>query len=219
VGMYDIQADTGPSFATRRMDAFNALMNLATAMKEQFMGIGGDLLFKVADFPEADVLAERWRRSIAPNILGDDLPPAIAQAMDEASNLIEELKARNAELEMQMKDKSADIELRQTKNDIDALIGSIRELREDYKAETQRMKDILNTAKDGSGIDPRLNPILDQLISGMKQIGEPDAREALKQAETIEDDDEPPMEGAQRAPDGNWYVPQGEGWARVEMNG
>jgi hypothetical protein len=217
VGMYDIQADTGPSFATRRMDAFNALMNLATAMKEQFMGIGGDLLFKVADFPEADVLAERWRRSIAPNILGDDLPPAIAQAMDEASNLIEELKARNAELEMQMKDKSADIELRQTKNDIDALRASLIEMREDYKAETQRLKDIMNTASDGHGIDPRLNPVLDQLIAGMKEIGEPDSREALKQVGTIEDDDEPPMEGAQRASDGNWYVPQGEGWARVEM--
>ena len=53
-GYYDIMADSGPSFATRRMEAFNALTQIAAQNKE-FMNIAGDILWKVADFPEAQV--------------------------------------------------------------------------------------------------------------------------------------------------------------------
>src|SRR6185312_2730481 len=42
-GMYDIQSDTGPSFATRRLEAFNALTQIASS-NEKFMDIAGDIL-------------------------------------------------------------------------------------------------------------------------------------------------------------------------------
>jgi hypothetical protein len=71
-----VQSDTGPSFATRRQEAFNALTQIAAQNKE-FMGVAGDILWKVADFPEAQVLAQRWRSIIPPNILGDAPNPQL----------------------------------------------------------------------------------------------------------------------------------------------
>ena len=85
----------------------------------------------------------------------------------------------------------------------------------------------------------QIQPIVKQLIVGMLNAGEPGAgdkiaslldsvnvpepaavegaNEAQEPAEAASTE-EPPMEGAKLAPDGNYYVPQGEGWARVEMN-
>jgi hypothetical protein len=49
VGTYDVQSDTGPSFATRRQEAFNALTQIAAQNKE-FMGIAGDIFGRLRTF-------------------------------------------------------------------------------------------------------------------------------------------------------------------------
>ncbi|HVY53956.1 MAG TPA: portal protein, partial [Gammaproteobacteria bacterium] len=58
-GMYDIQSDTGPSYATKRMETANILTQIASS-DENFLKIGGDILFKNLDFAGADVLAMRY---------------------------------------------------------------------------------------------------------------------------------------------------------------
>jgi hypothetical protein len=69
LGQYEVQADVGPAFATRRQEAFNALSQIATQNKE-LMGIIGDLVLKAADFPMADEAAERLKRMVPPQALG-----------------------------------------------------------------------------------------------------------------------------------------------------
>jgi hypothetical protein len=39
--------------------------------------IGGDIMFRAADFPMADELAERMKRTIPPQILGEGEPPEV----------------------------------------------------------------------------------------------------------------------------------------------
>ncbi len=56
VGRYEVIADTGPGFATRRQEAFDAFVQIATKSPE-VMKIAGDLMFKVADFDMSDELA------------------------------------------------------------------------------------------------------------------------------------------------------------------
>jgi hypothetical protein len=222
VGMYDIQSDVGPSFATRRQDAFNAMMNLASAMGEKFMGIGGDLLFKVAEFPESDILAERWRRAIPPDITGDEIPAPIQQAMNMASDEILKLRQELAEKEMALKNRDGDLALKAMKQEFDQQIASmklqlefqvaaVREIREDYKAYTQRMKDLYNTHEDGSGADSDLKAVKKQLVQQMLAEPEPNSEDLL-------DDEEPPIEGARKAPDGNWYIQNEQGgYSRIDM--
>lgn len=114
VGRYEVQADVGPGYATRRQEAFNAMTQIAAQNKE-FMQIGGDLLWKAADFPMADELAERWQKTIPPALLGDGPNPAeqkLGQQLDQAMGMIEELQAKLKDQEVDKAVKVQDSNIR-----------------------------------------------------------------------------------------------------------
>lgn len=233
VGMYDVISEVGPSFATRRQEAFNALTQIAAQNKE-FMGIAGDILWKVADFPEAQVLAERWRKIIPKNITGDAMDPAIEQAMEQAANKIEQLLAVITKQTQELADKDKEADIRAYQAETNRKIAAADANRKDYEAETDRLLKLGNSENLGQEI----KPVISQLIAGMVAAGEPPSG-GLGEVEPVEDGldsgaglpanggasmgdgggEQPPMPGAQKAPDGQWYVenPQSPGsWLRVD---
>ena len=63
----------------------------------QFATIAGDLLVQNMDWPGADEFAERIRKTMDPNLItkGDEeIPPAIAQKMQQMTQMIEQLTAQ-----------------------------------------------------------------------------------------------------------------------------
>jgi hypothetical protein len=76
VGRYDVQADIGPDYGTKRQEAFNALTQIVMR-DEQLMMIIGDLVFKAADFPMSDEVAERLARMIPAQALGGPSPEVV----------------------------------------------------------------------------------------------------------------------------------------------
>lgn len=82
VGKYEVVSDVGPDYATQRQEAFNAIVQILTQAPQLISQIG-DLLFKVADFPLADQIAER---------LKPGLPPEAQQAV---TALQEQLQGKN----------------------------------------------------------------------------------------------------------------------------
>lgn len=114
IGSYEVVSDVGPDYATQRQDAFNAIVQILTQAPELINKIG-DLLFKVADFPMADLIAERLKPGMAP-----DAQAAIAQLQTELAKqnkhlgeamqaLAEErIKAKNDENEAVVKAFDAD---------------------------------------------------------------------------------------------------------------
>lgn len=110
-GKYEVVADTGPSYATKREEAFAAMSDLA-AQNPAFLGLAGDLYMLSADFPLADELAERFKRSIPANILGEGPSPELQQAMDNIKNLQAQL-ASAMDLSAS-KEKEADDKAKQT---------------------------------------------------------------------------------------------------------
>jgi Phage P22-like portal protein len=82
VGRYEVVSDPGPDYATQRQEAFNAIVQILTQAPGLIEKIG-DLLFKVADFPMADEIAER---------LKPGMDPAAQQAIGE---LQKQLKNQN----------------------------------------------------------------------------------------------------------------------------
>lgn len=96
VGRYDVQSDVGPGYATRRQEAFNAMTQIAAQNKE-FMQIAGDVMWRNADFPGADQLAQRWARVIPPAIKGDGPSPEVQQLearLQQAQDAIAVLNAK-----------------------------------------------------------------------------------------------------------------------------
>lgn len=82
VGRYDVMSDVGPDFATRRQEAFSALSQIAE-QNPALMTIIGDLVMLAADFPLADEAAERLRRMVPAQAMGDGVNPQVAQLQQE----------------------------------------------------------------------------------------------------------------------------------------
>jgi hypothetical protein len=187
VGMYDVQSDTGPSFATRRQEAFNALTQIAAQNKE-FMNVAGDILWKVADFPEAQVLAQRWRRIIPPNILGDAPNPQLTQAMEEASKKIEQQLAIITKMTKEAADRDREFDIKEKELDLkakvaghDAVVEAIQEIRADFDAITKRVTAIGNSGPAFSieQIQPLIKQTILEAFANGAQFGGDGATEVL----------------------------------------
>ena len=235
VGMYDIQSDTGPSFATKRQEAANALMQLASTDKN-FMSIAGDLYFGTMDFPDANVLAERYRRTIPPNIIGNAPDPQTEQLMHQAADHIQQLQGAVAALNQKLEDKQLDQSIELRRIDLEEKKISVEQQRLDYEAETKRVTALGNS---GPGLSvEQIQPVVRELLSGMARNGElvwnakgpheggspmmlpevtggaPTGAAAPPTAP-----EQPPIPGAAKAPDGNWYLQHPNGQHMQVMNG
>lgn len=101
-GKYNVVVTVGPTFASRRQEQTEALLDLAVKYP-MLMEKAPDLVFKGMDFPGAQELAERFA---PPNMIGDADPE---QLLAQAKQVVETLKqqltaldAHSAELESQM---------------------------------------------------------------------------------------------------------------------
>lgn len=121
IGNYDVALSTGASYATRRAAAADAMMQ-AIQVAPELMTIAGDLIVKAQDWPGADKLAERMKRTIPPQLLGPDEqdpnaqpqqpqidPKEVQQAMEKMQQLTQEnemlkLKLQNKEHELTIKE-------------------------------------------------------------------------------------------------------------------
>ena len=209
-GMYDVQADTGPSFATKRMETANALTQIATSDKN-FLGVGGDILFRSMDFPDADILAQRYNRMIPDNIKGEGPDPKTEQIMQQAEAKINQLTALIATMQKDLADKDRQLTQSGQKIDLDFRRAAAQEARGDYQAESDRLLKLGNS-EGLKGIEP----VIKQLIQGMLLNGELNFKDDKELSNKIELSDLP--EDAKLAPDGNYYInhPDG-GFAKVEM--
>ena len=132
-GHYDVAMTVGSSYATRRVEAAQAMMD-AIQVWPDLMGIAGDLVAKAQDWPGADKLAERLKKTIPPQFLSEEeqegtlgVTPEQIQQMQIA---LQEGAAQMAELEQQLKDKTIEHQI--------AL----------YNAETQRIRALSDNMVD-----------------------------------------------------------------------
>lgn len=174
VGTYEVQADVGPAYATKRQEAFNAFTQIIQTAP-QVMGIAGDLLFKAADFPMAEELAERLQRLVPPQALGQGPSPEVQQMQTQlqgAQAHIALLGEKLAVAEMKLK-------ARDEQTDIDA-----------YKAVTDRMGSLLSMKGTDSpyadGMEVRAL-IMQMIKDALSQVGMAPVSEAA-QADIMRDE-------------------------------
>jgi hypothetical protein len=84
-GRYTVSVTTGPSYKTKREEAAESMMGLATAMPN-ILSLASDLIVEAQDWPDADKIAARIRNTLPPGILSEDeVTPAIAQKMQQGN--------------------------------------------------------------------------------------------------------------------------------------
>lgn len=107
VGLYSVESDVGPSYATRRQEAWNAIIQIIT-QSPQLIPVVGDLLFQNADFPGADEIAKRLRRLAPPQALGEEANPQLMQNEEQ----MKALTAAIEDLNKKLADKTADTNIK-----------------------------------------------------------------------------------------------------------
>jgi hypothetical protein len=95
IGRYDVGVDAGPSYASRRQEAVQSLMDLFKNFPPAAQ-VAGDLLVKNMDWPGKDEIAERLKKLLPPGV--DDnqnknkaIPPEAQQHMQQMNQMIQKL--------------------------------------------------------------------------------------------------------------------------------
>lgn len=86
IGTYDVAVDTGPAYSTRRQEAFAAMTQIM-GQNGELMKVAGDLMFKAADFPMAQDIAERLSRAVPPQLKGEGPDPHIIQLQQQLQQM------------------------------------------------------------------------------------------------------------------------------------
>lgn len=169
VGLYDVALSTGTSYSTRRAEAAQAMMD-AIQVWPDLMSIAGDLVAKAQDWPGAEKLAERLKKTVPPQFLeegeegGLGITPEQLQQMQQA---LGELQKENEELKT---DKSVDVAELEIKM---------------YNAETQRIRALSDNEVDNT--TQNMNAIK-MILDGSKSLDDFEMRrdEILRQREMKE---------------------------------
>lgn len=124
LGVYDVQADVGPAYATKRQEAFEAFSQLLAANKD-LIQVVGDIWMRFADIPGANEAAERLKRMIPRQALEDGPSPDLVAAQEQ----IKAMEGMIAQLAEKLESKQGEAQDAEEKN---AIAG--------YKAVTDRVK-------------------------------------------------------------------------------
>jgi hypothetical protein len=99
IGRYDVSITTGPSYMTKRQEALNSMAQLLQG-NPQLWQVAGDLFIKHMDWPGAEEMAERFKKTMNPAIFADtDDDPALAAAKQQMQAMQQELQQMHGMLQ------------------------------------------------------------------------------------------------------------------------
>lgn len=157
VGMFDVALSTGTSYTTRRVEAAQAMMD-AIQVWPQLMSVAGDLVAKAQDWPGADKLAERLKKTIPPQLLEEGEEGGLGvtpEQLQEMQMQLQQLATENQQLKL---DKTLEFK----KIEIDS-----------YNAETARIKALSDHEVD---LQEQNLKAIGQILDGSAKIDEYELR-------------------------------------------
>jgi hypothetical protein len=111
-GKYDLSINMGPAYATKRQEALSSMLEI-TKMNPQLMAVIGDLIVKHMDWPGAQEIVERIRKTMDPKLLDENvaqIPPQVQAQMMQMGQLIQQLQLANSEIQQKLDAKVLDIQ-------------------------------------------------------------------------------------------------------------
>lgn len=157
VGQFDVALSTGTSYTTRRVEAAQAMMD-AIQVWPQLMQVAGDLVAKAQDWPGADKLAARLKKTIPPQFLEEGEEGSLGITPDQ----IEQFKQQMQQLQEE-----------NTKLKIEKLTKERELVIDAYNAETQRIRALSDHEVDGNQME--MNAI-QMILDSSTKLDEHDMR-------------------------------------------
>lgn len=122
IGRYDVRMDTGPSYNTQREQNFQMIMQLLQ-MNPRLFAIIGDILLQNSPLLNAKEIAERIKKTMPPNLLGegDEINPEQAKAqIQQMDQIIQKMTGDLEQLQKLVDDKDQDRQLEMVKTQLQA---------------------------------------------------------------------------------------------------
>lgn len=155
IGQFDVALGTGTSYTTRRVEAAQAMMD-AIQVWPQLMTVAGDLVAKAQDWPGAEKLAERLKKTIPPQFLEEGEEGGLGIGPEELQQMEQMLQ----QLQMENQEMKTDREVDYKKLLIDG-----------YNAETARLKALSDHEVDNTKVEM---DAIKTIIDGSKTIDQMD---------------------------------------------
>ena len=127
VGRYDLVVTQGASYATKRIEALNSMVEIAR-VNPAIMQIAGDLIVKAMDWDGANEIAERLKKMLPPQLQqeegedGQQLPPEVQSMIEQGKQQIEQLQQQLNEVMDEKDDKEEELRLKKYEIDVKAEI-------------------------------------------------------------------------------------------------
>ena len=156
VGKYDVVVTTGPSYMTKRQEAMDAMGQILQG-NPGLWAVAGDLFVKNMDWPGADEMAERLRKTIDPAVLADqDEDPALQAAQ-------QQMQAMGQEMEQMF----------QMLQNVNQSMEAQKLRIDEYNAETKRISAV------SAGMNPQqVQEVVMQTLQDVMTAGDEQARAA-----------------------------------------
>lgn len=115
VGRYDVVVSSGPSYATKRQQAVEAMLDLSQSYPA-IVQLAGDLMVKNMDWPGAREISERLRKALPPGVAepkpgeqGQAIPPQVQQQMEQMGQMVDALTQQLNAAKDELQSKSNEI--------------------------------------------------------------------------------------------------------------
>lgn len=124
-GSYDVRVVTGTSYATKKEEAADKMGRILERQPEM-MGVFGDIFFKNLDIPDSELLSERVKRTIPPQLTEEEgqdprvmqLQQALEQMQQQMGALQQQADGKQQELALKQQEAEADYTVKMREMDI-----------------------------------------------------------------------------------------------------
>lgn len=163
IGKYGVTVTVGPSYATKRIEAADQMMQFVGKMPEMGKSIA-DLIAKNMDWPEADQVAARLAKMLPPNLLTPDMDgvdPQIQAMLQSSQMQIKQLMMEKQQMVKALQDQTADRMIMADKND------------KDFEAKVLGIMQKMDAANLKAGVDHTAN-VAGHTLEVMNMLKPPD---------------------------------------------
>jgi hypothetical protein len=174
VGKYDVTVNVGPSFASKRAEAAESMIEM-TRVAPDLLKVAGDVIVRNMDWPGAQEIADRIKRSMPPELVGDDeelqIPPKVQamiqqvqqaeQAIQQQGQMLQEKAQELASKDQQLQ--STEVEVKAA---LDQLKAQDRVMKAEMKAAQAEMR--LQASEMDSGQEQEAAQMLMRYAEGLE---------------------------------------------------
>lgn len=137
LGDYGVAVTIGPSFATKRAEASDSMINFLKFLQPQQAAIVSDLIAKNQDWPGAEEIYSRLASQLPPNLLNKNIqnfPPEAKGLINSLTNQLQQMKQEHDKAIALLGDKNADRSI-----DKEALENEREKIARDFEAKIAKL--------------------------------------------------------------------------------